>query len=154
MATSSDDTPPTNAALRIGGWLPDSRQPARPPAPDPDPVQGRWHQVAPAPSRQTTPPPAPTSRKSPDRSARTLMLGCLAVGVAAMLVFALVPLWSGAPRPEQEATAFVPAPGGFAQDPAPDPVSATEEAGSSPAPVSLSTRATLPSPTQVAPPAR
>ncbi|TDC69331.1 hypothetical protein E1193_30625, partial [Micromonospora sp. KC606] len=145
MAKSSDETPPIGATLRIGGWLPDSRQPAQPPAPHPDPIRDRWQQSVPAPSRQTTQPPLPaTSQRSPDHPTRTLVLGCLAVGVVAMLVFALAPLWFTAPRPEPGGTAFVPAPG-FTQAPAPDPVSATEDATFSPAPASLSTRATVPS---------
>ncbi|TDC32895.1 hypothetical protein, partial [Micromonospora sp. KC213] len=92
---------------------------------------------------------APTSSDGPTR---TLVLGCLAVGVVATLVFALAPLWSSEPRPGQGANAFVPATGGLSQDPTPDPVSATEDATFSPAPASLSTRATAPSPTQAAPP--
>ncbi|SCG63307.1 hypothetical protein [Micromonospora halophytica] len=142
MPESPDDVHRTDPTLRIGGWLPESRRHAPPPPPHP---MVRAHD-----GRHRAQAPPPASPPGPGGPTRTLVLGCVAVGVIATLVFALSPFWSTSPRPEDRPVAVPPT--GAGQADGTEAVSATPSWTYSPAPVSLSTRASLPSPTRAASP--
>ncbi|MEV4479725.1 hypothetical protein [Micromonospora coxensis] len=154
MPESPDDVHRTDATLRIGGWLPESRRQA-PSGPRHHPearAHDGQHRAEKSPPRagvRPTPPP-PVSPRGPGGPTRTLVLGCVAVGVIATLVFALSPFWSTSPRPEDRPVAVLPT--GAGEVDGTEPVSATPSWTYSPAPVSLSTRASLPSPTRAASP--
>ncbi|MFF5172752.1 hypothetical protein ACFY3U_08975 [Micromonospora sp. NPDC000089] len=143
MADSPDHPRRTDPTLRIGGWLPESRHragssPARPTTGRDQPWRAEPAPVGAAP--RPAPPRPPDS--APGGRGRTLVLGGVAVGVLATLVFALSPFRPGPDRARDRAAPVRPveqdvdAPGG--------PEAPRTDLTFSPAPVSLSTRAALP----------
>ncbi|MEH0822575.1 MULTISPECIES: VHL beta domain-containing protein [unclassified Micromonospora] len=150
MADPSDETHHPDTTLRIGGWLPAPRE-AGPPSPYPsiEPRDGRPG-AGPPPGPERSVPAAHQPAPRPGGPKRSLLLGCAVVGALATLAVASSPIWTAPPRPEEGPAAAAPT---IPLDQADDTPSATQPTATfSRAPVSLSTRASLRSPTPAASP--
>ncbi|TWG22203.1 von Hippel-Lindau disease tumor suppressor protein [Micromonospora palomenae] len=150
MADPSDETHRPDAPLRIGGWLPEPRRVGGlPPYPSIAPGEARCRAGDPVPG------PAPPVAQEPSPRVggpgRALVLGCAVVGALATLAVASWPIWTAPPRPEEGPPAAAPATG-LDQAAVPEPVSGQPTVSFSPAPVSLSTRASVRSPRPTASP--
>ncbi|MGK5441793.1 hypothetical protein ACSNN7_08215 [Micromonospora sp. URMC 105] len=149
MAEPSDDeTHHPDTTLRIGGWLPAPREAGRPlPYPSIEPGDARpGAGPPPGPERPVPATPKPAARASGPR--RSLLMGCAVV--AALATLAVASIWTAPPRPEEGPAAAAPiAPIDRVDETTP---AIQPTATFSRAPVSLSTRASLRSPTPAASP--
>ncbi|WP_446212346.1 VHL beta domain-containing protein [Micromonospora sp. IBSANI012] len=150
MADPSDETHRPDASLRIGGWLPEPRRVGGlPPYPSiaPGDARRRGGDPAPGPARPVAHGPSPRA----GGPGRALVLGCAVVGALATLAVASWPIWTAPPRPEEGPPVAAPATR-LDQAVVPEPASGQPTVSFSPAPVSLSTRASVRSPSPAASP--